>query len=522
MKQPPFGGFMSRHLLSTAAILAAFPLCTYASPMPPAALPSIAFSSGIAIAASGGAALAASVRESAQAAKIEALEDRLRRVEQLLAASGVSNPANANSADTGESPDALDQRLRILERQHELDQDAATAKAASTPVITLSDKGLAARSPDGAFEIKLRGTVQADQRTFFDDHAVQQNDTFLFRLVRPTIEGQFGSLVAFRLTPEFAGDSATLVDAWVDLRFNPAYTLRIGKMTSPVGLERLQSSSYLSMMERGFPSELAPNRDIGVQLQGELANGRVNYAIGAFNGAPDGRDTGSLDVDRHREFEGRVFFEPWKNDANALSGLGFGIGASEGDKEGAGNNFLPRYRTPGQSQFFTYRGTVMADGSNSRVSPQAYYYYNAFGLLGEYIRSSQELLLTGKPASRIDLTNKAWQLTGSWVLTGEKASFRGVTKPTHPYTIGGEGWGALELVGRYGVLGIDDNAFPLYADPSSSARQAWMWGLGLNWYLTSNVKLVFNHTRTRFDGGAPTGADREDEKTFFSRVQLSF
>lgn len=516
---------MSRHLLSAAAILAAFPLCTNASPMPPVALPSIAFSSGVAIVASGEAASAASAREAAQATKIEALEERLRRVEQLLAASGISNPTSASSAvaaESAESSDALDQRLRILERQHELDQDAATAKAASTPVITLSDKGLAARSPDGAFEIKLRGTVQADQRSFFDDHAAPQNDTFLFRLVRPTIEGQFGSLVAFRLTPEFAGDNATLVDAWVDLRFNPAYTLRIGKMTSPVGLERLQSSSYLSMMERGFPSELAPNRDIGVQLQGELAKGRVSYAIGAFNGAPDGRDTGSLDADSHREFEGRVFFEPWKNDANALSGLGFGIGASEGDKEGAGNNFLPRYRTPGQSQFFAYRGTVMADGSNSRVSPQAYYYYNAFGLLGEYIRSSQELLLAGKPTSRIDLTNTAWQLTSSWVLTGEKASFRGVTKPARPFTVGGEGWGALELVGRYGELGIDDDAFPLYADPSSSARRARMWGLGLNWYLTSNVKLVFNHTHTRFNGGASAGADREDEKTLFSRVQLSF
>ena len=513
---------MSRHLLSAAAILAAFPLCTNASPMPPVARPSIAFSSGIAVAASGGAASAASVREAAQAAKIEALEDRLRRVEQLLAAAGTSNPANANGAVASESSDALDQRLRILERQHELDQDAATAKAASTPVISLSDKGLAARSPDGNFEIKFRGAVQADQRSYFGDKALPLNDTFLFRLVRPTIEGQFGSLVAFRLTPEFAGDSATLVDAWIDLRFNPAYTLRIGKMTSPVGLERLQSSSYLSMMERAFPSELAPNRDIGLQLQGDLANGRASYAIGAFNGTVDGRDTGSLDVDRHREFEGRVFFEPWKNDANALSGLGFGIGASQGDKEGAGNNFLPRYRTPGQTQFFAYRGTVTADGSNTRVSPQAYYYYNAFGLLGEYIRSSQELLLVGKPASRIDLTNTAWQLTGSWVLTGEKAGFRGVTKPNHPYTVDGKGWGAFELVGRVGALDIDDNAFPLYADPFSSAHRARMWGLGLNWYLTSNVKLVFNHTQTRFDGGAAAGANREDEKTFFSRVQLSY
>jgi phosphate-selective porin OprO/OprP len=46
--------------------------------------------------------------------------------------------------------------------------------------------------------------------------------------------------------------------------------------------------------------------------------------------------------------------------------------------------------------------------------------------------------------------------------------------------------------------------------------------VGLNWFLTSNLKLQFNHTHARFDGGAAGGADREDERTFFSRVQVGF
>jgi phosphate-selective porin OprO/OprP len=284
----------------------------------------------------------------------------------------------------------------------------------------------------------------------------------------------------------------------------------------------LQSASAIEMTERGFPTELAPNRELGAQLQGELASGRVNYVAGIYNGAPDGRDSPTTDADNNFEFEGRIFFEPWKNDANALSGLGFGLAGSVGDKEGAGNNFLPRYRTPGQNVFFNYRSTVAADGTHRRISPQAYYYRNAFGLLGEYITSRQELLLTGNAASRIDLSNRAWQVTGSWVLTGEDASYKGVVKPAHPFVAGGEGWGAFELVGRYGKLDIDDDAFPLYADASVAASRARAWGLGLNWYLSSNLKLAFNHTHASFDGGAPNGGDREDEKTFFSRVQVSF
>jgi len=71
-------------------------------------------------------------------------------------------------------------------------------------------------------------------------------------------------------------------------------------------------------------------------------------------------------------------------------------------------------------------------------------------------------------------------------------------------------------------LQIDDAAFPLFADPARSARQASGWGLGLNWYLTSNFKLVANYTQTTFEGGAAGGLDREDEQAFFSRAQLSF
>jgi phosphate-selective porin OprO/OprP len=255
-----------------------------------------------------------------------------------------------------------------------------------------------------------------------------------------------------------------------------------------------------------------------VQLQGELAKGTVTYAIGAYNGTADGRDAPTTDADDNLEWAGRVFFEPWKNDANALSGLGFGLGASAGTKEGTGNNFLPRYRTPGQQTFFAYRSAVAADGRHARVSPHAYYYRNRFGVLGEWIRSSQEVTVGG---ARDTLDHEAWQLTASWVLTGEDAGFRGVVKPNRPYAIDGEGWGAFELVGRYGELDVDDDAFPLFADPSAAASRARSWGLGLNWYLNANLKLAFNHVQTDFDGGV-AGADRDDEEILFSRLQVAF
>ena len=451
-----------------------------------------------------------------QALTVEALQKRLEALERRVGGSAVAAEGEAVEPGLGD----LDQRLRILERRLELQQEEQVAKAKEAAVVTVNDKGASLKSANGDYEIKLRGLVQGDARFYLDGVPAGTNDTFLLRTARPTLEGSLGKLVAFRLTPEFAGDSASIVDAYVDLRFNPTYTLRVGKFTSPVGLERLQSSAALSEIERALPSELAPNRDIGVQLQGEFANSEVSYAIGVFNGAVDGRDAATTNPDNDFEYAGRLFFEPFKNDANALSGLGFGIGGSIGDKHGSGNNFLPRYRTPGQLQFFGYLSTVLTDGQQTRFSPEGYYYRGGFGLLAEYIVSKQAVRVG---AVREDISNKAWQTTASYVLTGEDTGYRGVLKPSRPFAPGKNGgWGAFELVGRYSVLEVDEAAFPLFANPSTSANQANSWTLGVNWYLNSNLKLVVNYLHTSFEGGAAAGADRESEKALFSRLQVAF
>lgn len=456
----------------------------------------------------------APLHASADDAALQALAERLERLEQRL---GAVPPAAASD----EVAD-LQSRLAILERKLEIQAEEAAAKAPTTPAVAINEKGLAVKTPKGDFDLKLRGLIHFDQRWFVSDDDAPFNDTQGFRRLRPTLEGTLTPLLAYRITPEFAGDSATVVDAYLDVRFDPRYTLRAGKVKGPVGLERLQSASAIGLIERGFATELAPNRDIGVQLQGEVFGGRAQYAIGLFNGTADGRDSPTQDADNNQEWAGRVFFEPWRNSANALAGLGFGLAASVGDKQGAGNNFLPRYRTPGQNVFFNYRSTVVADGEHRRLSPQAYYYRNRLGLLGEYIRSEQELTLSNNPAARASLENDAWQITASWVLTGEDASYKGVAKPNQPFALGAPGWGAFEIVGRYGELDIDDDAFPLYASADAAATQARAWGIGLNWYLTSNLKLVVNHARARFSGGASGGRDRPDEQTVFTRLQVAF
>lgn len=419
--------------------------------------------------------------------------------------------------------DDLDQKVRVLERQGELDKEQAADKAKTTASVTGSRDGFSIRSADGNFQVKIRGYVQLDGRFWLDDEERPATDTFLLRRVRPIVEGTMYKIFDFRIMPDFGGGTTVLQDAYLDARFTPGFKLRVGKFKAPVGLERLQSGTDLLFVERAHPTSLVPNRDVGVQVHGDFAGGGVSYAVGLFNGTPDG---GSVDVDVNdgKDLAARLFFQPFLAGGGPLKGLGFGIAATSGDQEGTvAAPGLAGYRTPGQQTFFGYRsdatpaGTVIADGDRFRLSPQGYFYSGPFGLLAEYAVSRHEVR---RAAVAEELEHTAWQVAASWVLTGGEASFRSVN-PKKVFDREAGTWGAFELAARVSRLELDDATFPTFANPASSAGAADSWAVGFNWYFNRNVKWYLDYERTAFEGGAASG-DREDESIVFSRFQIAF
>ena len=417
----------------------------------------------------------------------------------------------------------LDQKIRVLDRKIEIDKEAAAEKAKTAGQANASKDGFSLRSADGNFSLRLRGYAQFDGRFWTNDEKKPQVETFLLRRVRPIFEGTVYKIFDFRIIPDFGQGQTVLFDAYLEARFNPAFRVRAGKFKPPVGLERLQSATDILFVERALPTNLVPNRDLGVQVSGDLAGGAVNYAVGVFNGVPD-LGNGDADANNDKDVDGRVFFQPFVTGTGPLKNLGFGVGASQGNQTGTLTaTALPGYRTPGQQTFFSYRsdgtaaGTVVADGTRFRLAPQGYFYTGPFGLLAEYTISRQDVR-RDQVSDRLE--HKAWQVAGSWVIAGGDASFRGVNvkKVWDPAA---HTWGAFELAARYSELKLDDATFPTFASITSSARSAKAMALGLNWYFNRNLRLMFDYETTKFEGGATTG-DREDEDIFFSRFQISF
>lgn len=431
----------------------------------------------------------------------------------------------------------LDQKYRVLERRLEIEGEAAAEKAKTASSMSIGASGFNFRSNDTNFVLKIRGLLQADSRFYIDDGGNSRNDTFILRRARPIIEATFWDKVDLALVPEFGGggnnsegnpsSSASILDAYVNFRYSPELQLRVGKFKSPVGLEQLQSDSQAFFMERGLPSSLTPSRDVGVMLHGEVLDGVVNYTAGVFNGVADNRNSPNLDIDDEKDVAARLFFHPFqKLDVEALQGLGVGVAGSYGNHDGTQG--INSYATEGAQTFFSYNpssAAVRADGTAWRFTPQAYYYWRNLGFLGEYVVSAQEVRATPAGAAGIggtaDLQHRAWQIAGGYVLTGEDSSYRGVN-PKKPFSLTANEWGAWEIVARYSFLDIDDETFPMFANPDSSASEANAFGVGLNWYANRNVRTSLNYVHTDFKGGANGTATREDENAVLTRLQLAF
>jgi len=465
--------------------------------------------------------------------------------------------ASGGPAETAPSLEELDGKIRLLERKLEVKEEEEAARKEQAAAVTAGKDGFSLISADKESTLKFKFFQHTDGRYYFEDGDNKLPNTLLLRRVRPVLEGTVGKYYNFRVQPEFAA-TFQILDAYGELAFWPGARLRIGKSKTPLGLERIQSSQDMALVEFAHPTSLTPNYDLGISLLGDFLDESIGYYVGVFNGAVDGASR-DADLNDDKDLIGRVFAQPFKNGrVEPLQGLGLGFAASWGKRFGdAANTELAAYKTEGQQTFYAYRsvadkasavaynaatkavsntaavagdsGTARAVGGQYRLNPQGYWYFGPFGLLGEYIASTQEVGKGGANAGeKATLTTTAWQATASWVLTGESPSFKGF-KPRHPVSLSGgdaggnaNGFGALELVARYSRLDADADAFPFYADPAKAARSAATWTAGVNWYLSRYAKLAADYSWTKFEGGAASGADRPEEKVFFGRLQTAF
>ena len=331
------------------------------------------------------------------------------------------------------------------------------------------------------------------------------------------------------------------VDKWL--------VFTVGKYSNPMSLESIQPSDTLPFMEASMVTNLVVNKDLGIMVSGEF-NHLGDYAISLSNGAQDNESSAispGKPEQNGKSLTMRVFFTPWlKTDDELLQGLGFGMGWAIDDETHAGSigssDISPAQNVPwpnglatslGGNEFAYDGGVGFADGTFYHWDPQAYWFAGPVGLQGEYVQSIESVITPGA-LTPVQLTNTAWMLEGYFDLGG-KPGYDG-PKIDHLFNPSKNYWGDLEFVVRVHQVIVDPKSYMTnqpYNDQtnpgtplSTGAQLATAWGVGANWWMTDNFKLMCDFEKTNFAGGnyvdASGNSTIPSEQVVFSRAAVIF
>jgi phosphate-selective porin OprO and OprP len=372
-------------------------------------------------------------------------------------------------------------------------------------------------SPDGDFRIELGGRIQLDYDAVDDDaralNGAELADRFLVRRARLDVSGRAFRWIDFKVEADFT-EGVSLKDAYLDFRFLPEVRLRGGQFKVPFSHEELTSSRFIDFVERSIINELAPMRDVGVMLHGELFGGVLGYNLGVFNGS--GEDT--ADNNDGKDVAGRLVLAPFAQlDNRWLKGLYLAGNGTWGDQDG-GSSAQGR-TTARTGTRFTYFAAQPTSGNRTRFGGDFVWLLGPASLKFEYAQQRNERDNLGPGATDLDdVVARGWYASVTWIVTGEDKPLNGPVEPRSPFSpfVSKIGPGAWELAVRYARLKFESDSPLDFFDGNinngitgggtTAENGVDALTAGVNWYLNARVRAMVNWTRYWYDNrlGTPT------------------
>lgn len=363
-------------------------------------------------------------------------------------------------------------------------------------------------STDGDFELSPYGYLQTDYRGY--DGSATPANTFAIRRGRFGFQGKLYKHYELNLLADFADRNSTLVREFsLNANYHPALQLKSGQFKEPFSQEELLSAPYIDFVERSPVNNLVPAYSPGVQVWGQLLNGAVEYALGAFNGR------GFLNLNEQSSPEGvlRLRLYPWRNGSVPwLKGFGFGGAVTDGrTRNGSSFTGLMPTRT------FIFFKTEPVNGQVIRSNGELTWTVGPATLRAEYVQTNQDRQSLGQSGTNLPgVVAKAYYISTTYLLTGEKRPENGQPRPRSMFLSGEHhGVGAWELKFRYSNIQMAAGAVENRADQMST---------GVNWYPNSLVRymLDFNVERLKNPITSPTPLAPQSFLSVLQRLQFRF
>jgi len=466
---------------------------------------------------------------------------QVRPVAESSSASNSTQPVDAPSASTPRLTNAV-----LLEATPEpaaavVDQaPPASAPKKDTPLTAgWNGEHFFIKSPDGQFTISPYGYVNTDYRAYKGDGA--PSDTFLLRQARFGFQGSYGSHFDFAILADAAATSGSVVrDVYLNVRYRPELQFQAGQFKAPFGQETGIGDTSLDFAERGFQAMLYPSaatayRSPGAAFHGDIDGGVVQYWLGAFNG----KGYALANTTNQPEVVGRLRFYPWRKTTSTwFKQLAFGGSVDFARSRGLSGDQSFSATLPDAA--YTFFPQFAINGDIQRYNGEFTYLRGPFSVRGEYDQLDMDRTNVGSlqagglgflslPAIRA----RAWDVSTTYLLTGEKRPENGTPRVGHPLfgpdTPGGQGRGrgAWELAFRYTGIQADEPGVNLenYYTPgyvSAFNDHTDEFTFGLNWYPNYWVKYVVNVGIDQLKEPSVNGQEPQNFYVITQRLQFRF
>jgi phosphate-selective porin OprO/OprP len=190
-------------------------------------------------------------------------------------------------------------------------------------------------------------------------------DSFRIRRAKTKFEGWFWKKeLTFEFQMNWADTASSLEDAQLtyDISKKKTFQIKIGQYKVPFGRQELTSSGNQQFVDRSIVSaEFNRQRDVGVSVQGLLANQKIDYRLGIFNGNQRNK---ALNDNNKFQIDGRLIFQPWGDVKYSESDfestdkplLGVGVQFEQNDLRGATTASDRKIVLWGPELVFKYKG----------------------------------------------------------------------------------------------------------------------------------------------------------------------
>ncbi|MBW2229035.1 MAG: hypothetical protein JRH17_01530 [Deltaproteobacteria bacterium] len=344
---------------------------------------------------------------------------------------------------------------------------------------------------DGQVKIKLGGRIQGDFASIhvsdFLNLAVPgeegegEGEGVEFRRARLYISGELFKRIIFKAQYDFTGNPTAFNDVYIGMKgLGPVGTVRVGHVKEPFGLEELNSSKYITFMERAIGTIFDSGRNFGLMANNHHLDSRLTWAIGIF--APTD-DQGSFFSDETTfNATGRITGLPYyEEDGRKLLHLGAAMSFRYA------RDFTGRIRQRPEAHlaaFYLDTGDFQRD-SATLIDVELGWVHGPLSLQGEYTHS----WINRPAASTASLY--AGYIQVSYFLTGEHRGYKKsggrftwaeVKKSLDPAN---GGWGAWQIAARYSGIDLRDSGLNGGVEKNVT--------VGINWHPFSNTRLMLNY-----------------------------